>query len=147
MSNALTANDLPEVALFGGRINGLLEIIKNLRGLNIGLPDILKLVDFVGKATTEETTKGKVMAALEAMKMVAAATGNTTDDKIVATIGTILSGPALDVLCNVIDSYLGNRTLAMDTVESEVTALAIDWNAFRQIAEMILAIIRSRQQK
>lgn len=145
--NALTVNDLPQVHAIGSRLGGLLDIVKKLADLNIDLSSLTRLVSLLGEIGTAHATKDKVVAALEALKILSQITPNETDDKIVAAIATVLSGKTLDVLCTLVDSWLGNKSLAMAAVESEVTAAGFDWTAFIEIAKLVMTLIRSRQGK
>lgn len=145
--NALTTSDLPQVTAIGGRVAGLLDIIQKLRELNLDMSTLMRLVSLVGEIGSAPTTKEKVVAALEAIKIVSEITPTEADDKIVAAIATVLSGKTLDILCNLVDSWLGNRSLALAAVESEVTALNFNWTMFMELAKIIVTLIRSQQGK
>lgn len=144
MSTALTVNDLPQVSAIGGRINGVMDLLKRIRELNLDLSSLARLVSLVGEIQTAPTTKDKVVAALEALRILSEITPTETDDKIVAAISTVLSGKTLDILCALIDSWLGNSSLALAAVEADVVAAGFDWTTFIELAKLVLTLIRSR---
>jgi hypothetical protein len=145
--NALTVNDLPGVNAIGDRLNGVFDLLKRLRDLNLDLNSLASLMSAIGEIQSATTTKGKVIASLVALKMLAEITPTETDDKIVAAIESLLSGKTLDVLCTLVDSWLGNQSLALSAVETEVTAAGFDWTTFMELAKLVLALIRARQGK
>lgn len=142
---ALTVDDLPQVNAIGDRLNGLLDLVKRLRDMNLDMSTLMRFVSLLGEIQTAPTTKEKVVASLEVLKLLSTITKTETDDKIVAAIETLLSGKTLELLCNLVDSWLGNRSLALDAVEADVSAAGIDWTAFVELAKLVLALIRARQ--
>lgn len=145
--NTLTVNDLPGVNAIGDRLNGVFDLLKRLRDLNLDLSSLARLVSAIGEIQSADTTKGKVIASLVVLKMLAEITPSETDDKIVAAVSELLSGKTLDLLCSVVDAWLGNQSLALSAVESDVTAAGFDWTTFMELAKLVLALIRARQGK
>lgn len=145
--NALSINDLPEIQAIGDRLNGLLDLLKRLKDLNLDLDSLVQLASAIGEIQAASTTKGKVIASLVALKMLAKITPNETDDKVVAAIESVLSGKTLDMLCNLVDAWLESRSLALAAVESDVVAAGGEWNSFIELAKLVLTLIRSRQGK
>ncbi len=144
---AFTIQDYPQLTALGDRLNGVLDLLKRLRELNLDMSTLMRLVSLVGEIQTAQTTKDKVVAALEALKLLAQITPNETDDKIVAAITGVLSGETLDLLCNMIDQWLGNRSLALADVEAQVTAAGIDLTAFMELAKLVYGLIRQIRGK
>jgi hypothetical protein len=144
-ATVLTVDDLPHVNAFGDRLTGVFDLLKRLQDLNLDLSSLARLFTAIGEIQAATTTKGKVIASLVTLRMLAEITPTDTDDKIVAAVATLLSGKTLDLLCNLVDSWLGNQSLALAAVESEVTAAGINWSTFVELAKLVLALIRSRQ--
>lgn len=146
MVTALTFNDLPHVNAIGSRVTGLFDVLKLLQTLKIDGNGLMQLVGLMNIIGTADTTKEQVVAALEILKIVSAATPNETDDKIVAAVVLVLSGKTLDLMVTLIDSWLGNRTVAMSTFEAEASAAGLDFTTFFELAKLVASIIRARRE-
>lgn len=144
---SLTANDLPHVSAVGSSVTGLLDLFNKLREFNFGMNDLMRLGTLLSEIRTAATTKEKVVAALQALKIISAATPTTSDDKILAGAESILSGKTLDLLCNLVDAWLGSRSLALSAVEADVVAAGGNWTTFMELAKLVMTLIRSRQGK
>ncbi len=142
---ALTVNNLQHIAATNITAAGLIDIIKKMRELNLDMSTLARLMSLLGEIGTAQTTKDKVVAALEAAKIISQITPNTADDKIVEAATMVLSGKMLDTLCSLIDAWLGNKSLALDAVESEVTALGGKWSNFMELAKLVFQLIRAGQ--
>lgn len=138
----LSFNDLPRINELNSNVAGLFDAISFLGRFKLDADGLKNLIGLIGSLGTADTTKKKVVVALDILVIVSAATPSETDDKIVAAAKVILSGKALDLLTNLVDAWLANRVVAQSTYEHEVTALAIDWNSFQEIAKLVTTIIR-----
>lgn len=147
MNHALTVNDLSNVNAIGDRLNGVVDLLKRLRDLNLDMSGLMRLVALFGEIRTAPTTREKVVAALEALKLLAQITPTETDDKIVAAITSVLSGVTLDLLCNLVDAWLGNRSLALDVIEADVVAAGIDRSVWFELFKLVIGMIRSQRGK
>jgi hypothetical protein len=143
----LTVDDLPRINAIGNRLGGLFDLLKRLQDLNLDLSSLARIVSAIGEIQSATTTKGKVISSLVALRMLAEITPTEKDDKIVATVAELLSGKTLDILCGLVDAWLGNQSLALSTVEADVTAAGFDWTSFMEIAKLVLALIRAQQGK
>ena len=146
MLTALTVNDLPNLHALNSRAAGLEEIFRLLKGIKIDGETLLKLYNLGLTVANADTTKEKVVAAIEMSKILAQATPTETDDKIVAVATTVLSGKLLDLMCTLVDSWLGNVVIAQSAFESDVAAAGIDWSLYLELARQVLAIIRARRE-
>ena len=144
--SALTFNDLPHVNAIGSRVTGLFDLLKMLQSINIDANGLMRLIALVNTVGTADTTKEQVVAALEILKIVSTATPTETDDKIVAAVTLFLSGKMLDLMVNLVDAWLGNRSVAQASYESEVTAIGGDWTTFLELAKLVAGIIRARRE-
>ncbi len=146
MMVALEFNDLPHVNALNGRVTGFFDLLKLLQNINIDWNTVQQLIALVKTVGSAETTKEQVVAALEILKIISAATPNATDDKIVAAITLVLSGKTLDLLTSLVDAWLGNRAVAQATYEAEVAAAGMDWTMFLELAKLVAGIIRARRE-
>lgn len=98
---------------FGDNIRTLLGLKDflsriDLSGIDITLiPEIISSFQAIAAAVG---TKAKIEAGLSLARLVAAATKKTeADDKFVETVGTILTGPLLDLVAAIIDRWIAQK--------------------------------------
>lgn len=92
----------------GDRLRNLIGIGELLKGID--LSKLSEIIAAFTAAASAEGTAAKITAYAAAFKVLASATATEVDDRIAATLETIVSGPLKDILAAVIDRWLASRS-------------------------------------
>lgn len=135
-----------EAAAFGDRFRNILEFINFLKDFD--LSHIKDLVDAIRQISQADDMAGRIKAGMAALRVIAAMTPSTADDRIVEMIDSVLTDELIDIIARLVGGMIGGGANAQDVTiraadRATAAKAAVPWVFLVRIALQLVDLLEA----